>query len=425
MRYLYTALFYLLLPFLFLRLLWRSRRLPDYRHRWLERLGFCPHRLTQSIWVHAVSVGETLATIPLIKALRVSYPEIPIVVTNMTPTGSARAKAALGDSVFHAYVPYDVPDALARFIRRIHPLILIIMETEIWPNLFAMSHRHHIPIVLANARLSPKSAKGYQRFAALTREMLSAVHALASQGHADAERFIALGMPKDRVVVTGNIKFDLETPLHLFEQSAALRADLGTARLIWIAASTHSGEDGIILTAHSILQKTFPNALLILVPRHPERFNEVANLCEQKGFLLARRSLQQTCQQTTAIYLGDTMGELLLLYAVSDVAFVGGSFVPVGGHNMLEPAMLGKPIITGPQLFNFAEISQMLLAAKGMLKVADATALALAVSQFFSDQSLQKQAGEQAKSVVEKNRGALKKQLDIIRDCFFSAKNVK
>jgi 3-deoxy-D-manno-octulosonic-acid transferase len=414
LRYLYSFLLYLALPFLFLRLLWRSRRAPDYRKRWAERLGFCPHSLDKCIWVHAVSVGESIAAIPLIKALKTQYPNIPLLVTNMTPTGAARVKAALGEAVLQAYIPYDFPDAISRFLAQVNPVICVVMETELWPNLFAGCKNHPIPIVLANARLSAKSAKGYELIGPLTREMLSAIHALAAQGEADAERFAALGLAREKITFTGNLKFDLELPANLAEKSVSLRYQLGTERFIWVAASTHPSEEEIVLAAHKKIREKNPQALLILVPRHPDRFNSVATLVEQQGFKLARRSLDDICIPDTSVYLADTMGELLLMYSVADVAFVAGSFVNIGGHNMLEAAALSKPVITGPSLFNFAEISEKMLSAKGMLKVHDANELAETISHLFADEVTRKKMGGNALQVVMANRGALQKQVELI-----------
>lgn len=415
LRYLYSFLFYLVTPLVFLRLLWRSRRTPDYRRRWGERLGFCPHQLEQCIWVHSVSVGETIAAIPLIKALKASYPQWPILVTNMTPTGAARVKAAFGDSVLQAYVPYDLPDAVARFLERVKPKVLVVMETELWPNLFAACQQRRIPVIVTNARLSAKSAHGYARIGSVTRDMLTSVDALASQGHADADRFIALGMSKDKVTVTGNLKFDLEMPQDLPAKSELLKTQLGDDRLIWIAASTHPTEEEIVLEAHKKIREKNSRALLILVPRHPDRFDAVAQLIEQQGLKLARRSLGQTCTPETDVYLGDTMGELLLMYSVCDVAFVAGSFAQIGGHNMLEAAALAKPIITGPQLYNFAEISDMLLSAQGMIKVQNGAALADNVISFFADEKYRRSVGENALGVMDANRGSLQKQLGLIK----------
>jgi 3-deoxy-D-manno-octulosonic-acid transferase len=417
-RIIYSILFYLALPYVFLRLLWRSRNAPLYRQRILERFGFCPHIFNRCIWIHAVSVGETIAAIPFIKTLKARYPDIPILVTNMTPTGAARVKAALGDKVLQAYVPYDLPDAVARFLKRVNPSVAIIMETELWPNLFAECKTREIPIMIANARLSEKSARGYRSIAGLTREMLQSVDVIAAQATADAERFIALGIPKERVHITGNLKFDLEIPQDLPEKSKALRMQLGNDRLIWIAASTHQGEEEIILAAHRMIYEKNNNALLILVPRHPERFDAMTTLAMQQGFHVVRRSQNQSCTPDVNVYVGDTMGELLLMYSVCDVAFVGGSLVPVGGHNMLEPAALGKPILTGPQLFNFAEISQMLFAAKGMIQIENANQLAERVTEFFGNENYRNEFGNHARGVVEANRGSLAKQIQLALSLF-------
>jgi 3-deoxy-D-manno-octulosonic-acid transferase len=416
LRYLYSILFYLALPFFFLRLLWRSRRNPGYRQRWSERLGFCPFQLGSCIWVHAVSVGETLAAVPLIKALLKEFPDIPIVVTNMTPTGAARTKAVFAQEarIYQAYIPYDLPGAIERFICRIHPQIAIIMETELWPNLFAGCQKHHIPIVITNARLSEKSALRYTYIPSLRRDMFSAIHHIAAQSSIDAERFITLGLPREKMTIAGNLKFDLELPIDLSEKSLTLREQLGKEQFIWIAASTHPGEEEIILAAHSAILKKYPSALLILVPRHPERFNQVAEMIKQQGFDVVRRSSGEQCNTQTTIYLGDTMGELLILYAVADVALVAGSFVKIGGHNMLEPAALHKPILTGPVLFNFAEISQMLLEAKGMIVVKNPEELALAIEKFVENKADRLTVGENAYQVVAANRGALQKQLQLI-----------
>ncbi|HSW69122.1 MAG TPA: lipid IV(A) 3-deoxy-D-manno-octulosonic acid transferase [Gammaproteobacteria bacterium] len=414
MRYLYTFLFYLVLPFVFLRLLWRSRHNSLYRQRFAERLGFYSKQLDPCIWVHAVSLGETIAAIPLIKALKKKYPEFSILVTNMTITGSKRVKEVFGESVYNSYIPYDLPDMNARFLKKIKPKILIVMETELWPNLFAACKKRNIPIIVTNARLSEKSAKKYRKIIPLMHEIFSAITTLSAQGETDAERFIALGLPKNRVHVTGSLKFDLDLPAETIIKGENLRKLLGEDRMIWIAASTHPGEDEMILAAHQLIREKIPQALLILVPRHPERFDQVAALLIEKGFMLARRSKQEPCPENIAIYLGDTMGEMMVMYSACDVAFVAGSFVAVGGHNVIEPAALHKPVITGPYLFNFAEITDGLLKAKGMVKVENSNELARSVLKFFEDADYRKKTGENAYAVVEKNRGALKRQLDLI-----------
>jgi 3-deoxy-D-manno-octulosonic-acid transferase len=393
--------------------------MPEYRQRISERFGFCPH-LKDTLWVHAVSVGESLAAIPLIKALKNAYPTMPILVTNMTATGAARVKAVLGDNVIQAYIPYDLPDAVHRFLSRIQPKIAVILETELWPNLFAACKSRQVPLIVTNARLSEKSAKGYQSIATITREMLSAISVLASQGKADAERFVSLGLPSEKVSVTGNLKYDLEIPADLIVKGQALREQLGKDRPIWIAASTHGSEEEIILAAHRLIREKIPHALLVLVPRHPDRFAQVAALIEQQGFTIARRSQAMPCTTDTQVYFGDTMGEMLTMYSAIDVAFVAGSFAQVGGHNVLEPAALSKPIISGPVLFNFTEISQKLIEAKGLTIVKNAEELAATVSELFADPNKCKQQGDNARRVVDENRGALQKQFHLVQSLLSS-----
>lgn len=413
MRFIYSILFYLAIPFVVLRLLWRSREQPAYRKRFAERFGFYPRGFEKTLWVHAVSVGEAIAAIPLVKMLKARYPELPILITTMTPTGAARVKSAFGDTVVHAFIPYDLPTSMRRFVNTFNPVVCVIMETELWPNLIAACAQKKIPICLVNARLSPKSAAGYQRIAGLTREMLARLTLIASHGEADAERFIALGADPAKVTVTGNIKFDMEVPAGLQEKADVLRNALGKDRFVWIAASTHEGEEEIILAAHQMLRKHRQDALLILVPRHPDRFDAIADLCRQQ-FSTVRRSLNEVCESEVAVYLGDTMGELLLLYAAADVAFVGGSLIPRGGHNMLEPGILGKPILTGPHLFNFAEISELFFAANAMQKVTTATELADALLALQRDSTLQAKMIAAATQVVMANRGALQQQVELI-----------
>ena len=414
MRYFYTILFYLALPVIFIRLLWRSRSQPAYRERLGERLGFYPHQLNKCLWVHAVSVGEVLAAIPLMKALQKQYPHLPLLVTTMTPTGAERVKVALGDSITHVYIPYDLPGAVSRFLETMHPEVALIMETELWPNLLAACYEEHIPVYLLNARLSQKSARGYRRITSLTRTMLQQLTFIAAHGEEDAKRFIALGALQDHVIVTGNIKFDLQLPDDLSDKSRMLRECLGQDRFIWIAASTHEGEEEQLLLAHQQLLQKNQQILLILVPRHPDRFDHVAKLVEQYGLNMVRRSEHLPVAQDTAVYLGDTMGELLLLYAVADVAFVGGSLIPRGGHNMLEPGALAKPVLTGKYLFNFAEISELFIAAQALSIVSDATSLVLQLTRLMENADERVQMGERAQKVVAANRGALGRQLELI-----------
>lgn len=413
MRYLYSFLFYLAMPLILLRLLWRSRRLPSYRERFLERFGFCSKLTKSCIWVHAVSVGEVLAAVPLVKKLKILYPDTPLLVTNMTPTGASRVKDVFGEKVCQQFIPYDLPGAVARFLNNTKPKVAIILETELWPNLFSACYKRDIPIIITNARLSPKSFKGYQFISPLTRKMLSQVTKMSAQSAYDAELFIKLGVPVDKLTMTGNLKFDIEIPKNLQGKGAVLRSTLGKDRLIWIAASTHLADEDIILKAHQKIKEKIPSALLILVPRHPERFDSVGTQCA-RYFRTARRSRREALTSDIDVYLGDTMGELLLLYAASDVAFVGGSFAPIGGHNLLEPAVLQKPVLTGPILFNFLEISELLLKAKGLEIVDHADHLSDQVIKLLINADQRQAMGNNAYQVVNENRGALQKQLENI-----------
>jgi 3-deoxy-D-manno-octulosonic-acid transferase len=416
MRLLYTLLWYLVLPVLFVRLWWRGRRAPAYRRRWKERLalGLRSRRLRGSIWVHAVSVGETLAAAPLVRALLERYPETPLVVTTTTPTGSERVQALFGDRVTHVYAPWDLPGALARFFRAFDPRLILVMETELWPNLVHAAWLRHVPVVLVNGRLSQSSYRGYARVPALTGPMLASLDRLLVQTPEEADRFRRLGAQADQVEVTGNIKFDLSLDDELRDQARSLRAHFGK-RPVWIAASTHEGEDEVILDAHARVREQVPEALLVLVPRHPERFETVAELIRTRGMAFARRSAGAEVG-TAAVYLGDTMGELLLLFGTADVAFVGGSLVPVGGHNLLEPAAWGCPVLTGPRLHNFEHVAALLEEARAMTLVDEAPDLAEAVVTLLRDPETRGRQGEAGAGVVAAHRGALQRVLGSLSD---------
>ncbi len=417
MRYIYSLFFYLALPIILLRLLWRARKAPAYQQRWAERFGYLNQAVTKNgIWIHAVSVGETLAAIPLIKALQQKYPALPITVTTTTPTGSERVIAALGTQVMHSYAPYDLPSAVQRFIQQIQPRLLILMETELWPNILHTCAAKKIPVLLTNARLSARSAAGYQRLGKLMREMLKNISLIAAQYEADAARFIALGMDPTRIKITGNIKFDLEIAADLAAKAQQLRTQWGAQRPVWIAASTHEGEEEIVLNAFAKIRQSLPNALLILVPRHPERFARVQVLCQQRGYNVIARSKQQAAAADTDIFLGDTMGELMLFYAASDCAFVGGSLIERGGHNPLEPAALGLPVFMGPHVFNFAVISEQLRTAQALFSVQNADDLATHVLQLLQDKNERQRVGDNGRRVVAQNRGAVAKQLALIEE---------
>jgi 3-deoxy-D-manno-octulosonic-acid transferase len=408
MRYLYTALFTLLSPFYLLRIYWRGIKSPAYRDRWLERFGVLPQQERgQGIWVHAVSVGEVVAIAQLVRRLMDRFPELPILITTATPTGAERVRALFGDEVEHRYAPIDLPWVVQSFLRTFRPRLLVLVETEIWPNLIHYANRIDAPILLANARLSARSAQRYRRLARLTREALRQISVIAPQSEAEAERFLTLGAQRDRVEVTGSIKFDIHLPGSLREQADVMRRDWGAQRPVWVAASTHEGEDEQLLQAHAEIVKQIPTALLVLVPRHPERFDRVADLVEEQGFQLVRRSSQQPCSETTSVFLGDSMGELTLFMGAADLAFIGGSLVPHGGHNILEAAAQGVAVLFGPHMFNFAEISELYLQQNAAVQIASADELAQQVIRWLSDASERSRIGEAGRALVEKNRGAL------------------
>ncbi|HBW09242.1 MAG: 3-deoxy-D-manno-octulosonic acid transferase [Pseudomonas sp. BICA1-14] len=412
-RTLYTLLFHLGLPLVFLRLLWRAWRAPAYSRRIGERFAFgLPPLRPGGIWVHAVSVGESIAAAPMIRELMARYPHLPITVTCMTPTGSERVQALFGDSVQHCYLPYDLPWAAARFLERARPKLAVVMETELWPNHIHQCARRGIPVALANARLSARSARGYARFARLTAPMLAKLSLIAVQTEAEAERFRQLGARDECVEVTGSIKFDLTIDPALLERASKLRQQWAALeRPLWIAASTHAGEDEIILAAHRQLLGEHPQALLILVPRHPERFASVYESAVRDGFVAVRRSTGEAVGADTQVLVGDTMGELLFLYALADIAFVGGSLVPNGGHNLLEPAALGKPVLSGPHLFNFLEISAQLRAAGALREVENASELVSAVDALWSDLPYAERMRTAGLVVLKNNQGALERLL--------------
>ncbi|WP_095144713.1 MULTISPECIES: lipid IV(A) 3-deoxy-D-manno-octulosonic acid transferase [unclassified Pseudomonas] len=415
-RTLYTALFYLGLPLVAIRLWLRSRKAPAYAKRIGERFSIgLPVMQPGGLWVHAVSVGESIAAAPMIRALLERYPQLPITVTCMTPTGSERIHAMFANEprIQHCYLPYDLPCAAARFLDRVQPRLAVIMETELWPNHIHQCAKRGIPVALANARLSERSARGYGRFSRLTQPMLAEMSLFAVQTEAEAERFRQLGARPETVQVTGSIKFDLSIDPQLLQRAARLREQWqAVERPVWIAASTHEGEDEVVLAAHRQLLGSHPDALLILVPRHPERFNSVFELCQQQGFNTVRRSTSMAVNDDTSVLLGDTMGELLFLYALADSAFVGGSLVPNGGHNLLEPAALAKPVLSGPHLFNFLEIAALMRSADALQEVEDAQGLAVAVQRLFELPTDAQRMAEAGLNVMRANQGALQRLLD-------------
>lgn len=412
---LYTALLYLIQPLIWIRLWVRGRKAPAYRKRWGERYGFFSHPLKPGgIMLHSVSVGETLAAIPLVRALRHRYPYLPITVTTMTPTGSERVQSAFGNDVQHVYLPYDLPDALNRFIDKVDPKLVLIMETELWPNLIRTLHKRHIPLVIANARLSARSAKGYGKLGKFIRTLLQRITLIAAQNEEDGERFIALGAKRSQVQVTGSLKFDISVTPQLAAKAITLRRQWAPRRPVWIATSTHDGEESIILDAHQTLLKQHPDLLLILVPRHPERFPDAVDLVRRAGLSFTTRSSGEVPSSGTQVVIGDTMGELMLLYGIADLAFVGGSLVERGGHNPLEPAAHAIPVLMGPHTFNFKDICARLAEASGLITVTDASSLVKEISALLNDADYRSFYGHHAVEVLYQNQGALQRLLQLL-----------
>lgn len=413
-RYLYSMALYFLSPLIWQRV-WRERALTNPRR---ERLGLIPCRPSapRGIWLHCASVGEVLAARPLIEALLVRYPEHHLLVTTMTATGAERVRAlsqtlrqpeTAGDGpIEHHFVPLDFPGATKRFIARLNPALAIFFETELWPNLLAACHRQGIPTTVVNGRLSPRAYRGYRRLRPLMQDALSHVDWLAAKSTADAERFRSLGMSPVDIDVVGSLKYDLAPSAATEALSRQLSLGLGS-RPVWAAGSTHPGEEEQLLQAHDRLRQHYPSALLILVPRHPQRFDAVAALCQERGLATARRSRNELPDTRTAVYLGDTMGELLTLYGAADLAFVGGSLVPIGGHNLLEPAAMGVPVLTGPELANFEDVAAILREAAALVEVPDSETLAEALVALFIDEAERHRLAEAGQAVMAANRGAL------------------
>ncbi|WP_115717656.1 lipid IV(A) 3-deoxy-D-manno-octulosonic acid transferase [Gallaecimonas mangrovi] len=410
-RFLYNLVLTCLFPVIVLWLFWPGRK-QHFAGRAGEPFGLVPKLGQVDLWVHAVSVGETMAAIPLIKAWRQQYPKARLLVTTSSRTGYDRLKAAFGDKLVHAYAPYDFWLCVWFFFKRVKPKALWVMETELWPNWLAFCRKRRIPVKLVNGRLSASSAKRYRRFKGLTRGLMQSLDKALVQTAEEAARFKGLGLAASKIEVTGSVKFDLDVSAEQRAAGQALAASFGE-RPIWIAASTHPGEDTLMLAAHKSLREQFPDALLLLVPRHPQRFEEVAKLLERQGWAFARRSLGQDVTAQTAVYLGDTMGEMMTLLGAAQVAVVAGSFVNVGGHNLLEPAAYALPTLTGPVYFNFKDITDALVAA-GNCQVVTANELAPALASLLASPHQRQQAGLAGLEVLSANQGAIKRSLDAL-----------
>jgi 3-deoxy-D-manno-octulosonic-acid transferase len=414
MYYLYNVLIYLAAPIAIAAQLLRGLRDPSYRGSLSQRLGLGPPMEGPTIWVHAVSVGEVQASQPLIAQLRRRHPAYRILLTTVTPTGAARARLLFGDQVHYRYVPFDLPGSVRRFFDRAQPKLAVILETELWPNLYGECGRRGVPLVLASARISPRSVGRYRRLVPLFRKALSHGIVIAAQSDSDAERFRSIGAAPGRTHVTGNIKFDFQPPAGIDELGRRWRERNAPGRPVWVAGSTHEGEEAVVLDAHRRVLEKFPDALLVLVPRHPQRFETVRELLAKRGERAANRSSGAAIPSATSVLLGDTMGELMTFYAAADVAFVAGSLVPIGGHNLLEPASVGRPVLTGPHNFNGEEIAQLLMDAGAAIIVSDAGQLAHAVTNLLADPNLRSVMSAAGQSVLDENRGALDRLLTLV-----------
>jgi len=415
MRHLYTFIFYCILPFVLARLFWRSFKVPGYCLRWKERFGiYGGNSGCNVIWFHCVSVGEAEAAFPLIKLMQTEHPDQRFLVTTITPTGSARVRAVLGKQVDHIYMPYDLPVILRRFFKHFQPKMAVFMEKEIWPNLFEMCSQRNVPLFVINARLSEYSAPAYKKVPGLIKPAFRCVSRIATQTEEDKLRFIEIGARPEQISVLGNVKFDLAIEENVIDAGRALKQQCFADRFVWLLASTHQGEEALLLPVYQQLKLHIPDLLLMVAPRHPERFRQVKNLCEEQGLTVVMRSEQAPVSVTTDVYVADSMGELKMLYASADVAFVGGSLVPVGGHNVLEPALVGVPVLFGPEMFNFKEIAERILAEQAAIQCSEPQAIVSAILQIKNDADFRIKMTAKAKAFVLRNQGATRRIADML-----------
>ncbi|NOR20946.1 MAG: 3-deoxy-D-manno-octulosonic acid transferase [Xanthomonadales bacterium] len=408
MRFLYSLLLLLGTPLVLLYLGFRGLKDRAYLQRWDERFGFIKaETVSGGIVLHAASVGEFNAAKPLIMSLLASFPELPLTITTLTPTGSERVKRDLGDRVSHFYIPLDLAGATTRFLNRLQPQLLIVMETEIWPNLYHAAKQRKIPVVIANARLSERSSRRFQRLSGFTRQVLQSVTWIGAQSSEDRERLIQCGANPTSTDLTGNLKFDLSIPAGLNEKGTQIRSAWNAKRPVLVAGSTHEADENVLIPAFVDLLKTVPNALLILVPRHPERFERTAELAKTGGLRTELRSQGESCSEQAQCFVIDAMGELMTYYACGDIAYVGGSMGEQGGHNALEPAALGKPVLFGPNMENAKEIAAGLIESNAAFFVTNQEQLRETAKKLLEDGELRDNMGQAGRSLVEENKGAL------------------
>ena len=411
MIFFYTLTLWLLLPYIFLHLIWRARKQPEYLHHIGERFGFYSIQLDKPIiWLHAVSVGETRATQNLVNKLRATYPHHQILITHTTPTGRAASKELYGNSVLRVYLPYDYPFAVSKFLRHFHPQFGILIETEIWFNLIHVCHKFGIPLLLLNARMSEKSAGSYARFARLTRHALGKLTAVGVQTNDDAERLTRLGA--QNVSIMGNLKFEIKPPRAQLELGKQLRKQFGPGRKVFLAASTREGEEFLLLNA--LKNVHIPELLLIIVPRHPQRFTDIANLLEQRGIVFQRRSKNFAVSADIEVVLGDSMGEMFAYYSAADLAFVGGSLLPYGGQNLIEACAVGTPVLVGPYTHNFVEATRLAIDAGAADMAIDATGIITKLQRLLDNPEALNAMRQQCIKFVASNQGATDTSLKII-----------
>jgi len=414
MRIFYSFLIALATPLVLAYFTLRGLRNRAWLGRWGERFGFIPIAVRkQGIWVHAASVGEFNAASPLIRALLKAHPEIPLTVTTFTPTGSGRVRLEMGDRVSHFYIPIDLPGAVRRFLKRLQPRLIVIMETEIWPNLYLQARRSDIPLLIANARLSQRSVRRFQRLPGFAGEVIRSAAWIGSQSSGDAERFTSCGATQPPEI-TGNLKFDLTVEASLEEMAEALRSRWGRDRPVIVAGSTHEADENVVVPVFVELLEHFPDALLILVPRYPERFARATQQAKTAGLATELRSNGEACTRQAQCFIIDTIGELMVYYACADVAFVGGSFGDQGGHNPLEPAALGKPVLLGPNMENASEIAAQLVDCNAAMRVVNQADFLRSANEVLSDGVMRDRMGQAGRNLVQQNRGALELTLKAI-----------
>ena len=410
-RWSYTLLITLLFPYVLFHLLWRGRKQPAYLQHVMERFGFYDITPTKPlIWLHAVSVGESRAAVPLIQQLQKHYPQYQILITHMTPTGRDAGETLFGDSVLRCYLPYDYPFAVKRFLAHFQPSIGLLMETEIWFNLIHACTNARMPLFLVNARLSARSARKYARFKHLTRESLINLSGIAAQTEMDAQRLTTLGAPAVRVM--GNLKFDIPPPVAALQMGLTLRDRFGPARPVLLAASTRDGEEALLIDMLATIN--IPNLLTVIVPRHPQRFDEVAALLQKHAIHFQRRSAETPIAPDTKVVLGNSMGEMFAYYAACDIAFIGGSLLPYGGQNLIEACAVGRPVIVGPHTYNFAAATENAVRAGAAIQVNDADELALKVAELLRDGQKIRAMSDAGLNFSRSHQGATQRILQLI-----------